>query len=126
MYLPFVWNFHFMERLHHVAVAVPDIGRALDWYRANLDVEVSYVDESWALLQFDNIAVALVLPEQHPRHLAVERENAKSFGALTPYRDGTASSGRHGIGLHQRSLGQCHRDSEGKIIGAKKCAVREL
>ena len=80
-----------MERLHHVAVAVFDIGRALDWYRAKLDVEVSYVDESWALLQFDNIAVELILPEQHPRHLAVERENAKSFGALTPYRDGTAS-----------------------------------
>jgi catechol 2,3-dioxygenase-like lactoylglutathione lyase family enzyme len=80
-----------MERLHQVAVAVPDIGKALDWYRANFDVEVSYVDESWALLQFDNIAVPLDLPDQHPPHLAVERKNAKSFDALTPHRDGTAS-----------------------------------
>lgn len=81
-----------MESFHHVSVALPDIGRALDWYLVKLDVEVSYVDETWAPLQFDNISVALVLPEQHPRHLVVERENAKSFGALAPYRDGTASS----------------------------------
>jgi catechol 2,3-dioxygenase-like lactoylglutathione lyase family enzyme len=48
-----------MDRLHHVAIAVPDIGKALDWYRDQFDIEIVYVDESWALLKFDNIALAL-------------------------------------------------------------------
>jgi catechol 2,3-dioxygenase-like lactoylglutathione lyase family enzyme len=80
-----------MDRLHHVAIAVPDIGKALDWYRDQFDIEIVYVDESWALLKFDNIALALVLPEQHPPHVAVERKNAEIYGTLTPHRDGTAS-----------------------------------
>jgi len=80
-----------MERLHHVAVAVTDIDKALEWYQAEFNVETAYRDESWALLQFDNIALALVLPEQHPPHIAVERDKAESYGPLTPHRDGTAS-----------------------------------
>ncbi len=80
-----------MDRLHHVAIAVPDIAQALDWYRAQFDVETVYTDDSWALLKFENIALALVLPEQHPPHVAVERKNAETYGPLTPHRDGTAS-----------------------------------
>jgi catechol 2,3-dioxygenase-like lactoylglutathione lyase family enzyme len=80
-----------MDRLHHVAIAVPDIAEALDWYRNQFDVETMYTDDSWALLKFENIALALVLPEQHPPHVAVERANAESYGKLTPHRDGTAS-----------------------------------
>ena len=80
-----------MDRLHHVAISVPDISEALAWYSDQFDVETVYSDESWALLKFDNIALALVLPRQHPPHIAVERENADSYGPLTPHRDGTAS-----------------------------------
>jgi catechol 2,3-dioxygenase-like lactoylglutathione lyase family enzyme len=80
-----------MDRIHHVAITVPDIGKAHDWYRDQFDTEIIYVDESWALLKFDNIALALVLPEQHPPHVAVERANAEKYGALTRHRDGTAS-----------------------------------
>ena len=80
-----------MDKLHHVAIAVPDIGQALDWYCEQFDVETLYQDDSWALLKFENIALALVLPDQHPPHVAVERENAEAYGTLTPHRDGTAS-----------------------------------
>jgi catechol 2,3-dioxygenase-like lactoylglutathione lyase family enzyme len=80
-----------MERLHHIALPVADITQALEWYRATFDVETVYADESWALLRFENVALALVLPSQHPTHIAVERADAASFGALTPHRDGTAS-----------------------------------
>jgi catechol 2,3-dioxygenase-like lactoylglutathione lyase family enzyme len=69
-----------MEKLHHVAITVPDIEKALDWYRAEFDVETTYADDSWALLQFENIALALVLPGQHPPHIAVERDKAELFG----------------------------------------------
>ena len=80
-----------MEKLHHVAITVTDIKKALDWYRTEFDVEAAYVDDSWALLKFDNITLALVLPEQHPAHIAVERDKAELYGALTPHRDRTAS-----------------------------------
>ena len=80
-----------MDRLHHVAIAVPDIAEALDWYRNRFDVEPVYTDESWALLKFENIALALVLPDQPPPHVAVERRNAEKYGTLTVHRDGTAS-----------------------------------
>ncbi len=80
-----------MERLHHIAVQVPDIAQALDWYRDRFAVETAYADESWALLRFENVALALVLPGQHPPHIAVERTDAETFGPLTPHRDGTAS-----------------------------------
>ena len=80
-----------MDRLHHVAVVVPDIDEAMTWYQKQFDVEVVYSDESWALLQFENIALALVSPDQHPAHIAIERDNAESYGTLTPHRDGSAS-----------------------------------
>jgi catechol 2,3-dioxygenase-like lactoylglutathione lyase family enzyme len=80
-----------METLHHIALPVTDIDKAVEWYEENFDIRMVYADESWALLEFENISVALVLSDQHPMHIAVERENAENFGALKTHRDGTAS-----------------------------------
>lgn len=80
-----------MDRLHHIAIPVTDIAAAVEWYQPRFDVEIAYQDASWALLKFDNIALALVLPDQHPAHFAIERKDAESYGTLTPHRDGTAS-----------------------------------
>jgi len=80
-----------MEKLHHIAIQVPDIAQAAAWYRDTFAVETAYEDRTWALLKFENLALALVLPDQHPPHIAVERADAESYGALTPHRDGTAS-----------------------------------
>ncbi len=80
-----------MDKLHHVAVEVADIPRALAWYRERFEVETVYVDDTWALLAFENVSLALVTPGQHPPHFAVERQDAEAFGTLTPHRDGTAS-----------------------------------
>lgn len=80
-----------MEKLHHIALPVTNINNAVDWYEENFDIRKVYVDKSWALLEFENISVALVLPDQHPMHIAVERENAENFGVLKTHRDGTAS-----------------------------------
>ena len=81
-----------METLHHIALPVTDIDKAVDWYEENFDIRKVYADESWALLAFENISVALVLPDQHPMHIAVERENAEEFGVLNIHRDGSAST----------------------------------
>jgi len=52
---------------------------------------VEYQDDTWALLGYENIRLALVMPGQHPPHVAIVRENAESFGPLVTHRDGTRS-----------------------------------
>ena len=61
-----------MERIDHVAIVVNNITRAVKWYTQNRDCKVKYQDDSWALLQFENIDLALVLPADHPPHLAFQ------------------------------------------------------
>lgn len=80
-----------MDALDHMAIQVQDVQRAVDWYRARFDVRIGYQDDTWALLEFANIRLALVIPQQHPAHLAVWRDDAERFGPLKTHRDGTAS-----------------------------------
>ena len=80
-----------MDKIHHLAIQVEDIGKSVDWYKKNFDIQVSYQDETWAMINFENTSLALVIPEQHPFHFAIESEEASSYGELTKHRDGTAS-----------------------------------
>ena len=80
-----------LDTIDHVAIAVTDISVALEWYRRHFQCEVAYQDETWALLQFENIKLALVIAEQHPAHLGFFRSDAADFGTLKPHRDGTKS-----------------------------------
>ncbi|MDA0261576.1 MAG: VOC family protein [Proteobacteria bacterium] len=81
-----------MDKVHHIAVQVDDIGRAVMWYQAHFQVDVRYQDESWAMVSFANIDLALVRPNEHPAHFAVERADAAGFGNLRDHRDGTRST----------------------------------
>lgn len=80
-----------MDTIHHIAIQVADIKDSLEWYKNQYDVKVMYQDETWALLQFANVALALVLPNQHPPHFAIVSEHAERYGPLKTHRDGTAS-----------------------------------
>lgn len=80
-----------LDQVHHVAVAVDDIAKAVHWYVTEFRCEVSYQDETWALLRFANVQLALVIPEQHPPHLALTHPDAQRFGTLVTHRDGTRS-----------------------------------
>jgi catechol 2,3-dioxygenase-like lactoylglutathione lyase family enzyme len=80
-----------LDRLHHVAISVPNIAEAVDWYRATFACEVTYQDATWALLKFANVGIALVIPEQHPPHLGFVTPNACNYGQLKRHRDGTES-----------------------------------
>ena len=80
-----------LDRVHHVAIAVNDVAAAVAWYTSTFRCTVTYQDASWAMLDFDNLQLALVIPEQHPPHVAFERPEAEKFGALTTHRDGTRS-----------------------------------
>ena len=59
-------------RIDHIAVQVENIYEACEWYHCNFQANVVYFDETWALLEFENIKLALVLPNQHKNHIAVE------------------------------------------------------
>ena len=80
-----------MDSIHHVAVTVENIERAIAWYKARFTFEVTWQDDSWALLEFDNISLALVRPQQHPPHVAFVTKKVDSFGDPVKHRDGTAS-----------------------------------
>ena len=77
--------------LHHVAIQVRDVRRALDWYRHRFHTELIYEDPTWAMLRFHNIYLALVVPGQHPPHIAFVHPQAEHFGPLTRHRDGSES-----------------------------------
>lgn len=81
-----------LDTLHHVAVPVADVAAAVSWYRDRFACRVAYEDATWALLEFANTRLALVVPEQHPGHFAIVRDDADRFGALTAHRDGTKST----------------------------------
>jgi catechol 2,3-dioxygenase-like lactoylglutathione lyase family enzyme len=83
-----------LETIHHIAIPVTDIAVAVAFYTARFCVAVDYQDESWALLRFANTKLALVIPDQHPPHVAVERADLEADADARPiatHRDGTRS-----------------------------------
>lgn len=80
------------DSLHHVAIAVRDVAEAVAWYTQTFRCRVAYQDPSWAMLEFENVRVALVLPDQHPPHIAFSHPAAENFGPLKAHRDGTRST----------------------------------
>jgi predicted enzyme related to lactoylglutathione lyase len=81
-----------MQKVQHIAIVVSGIEKVLLWYQSEFDVKLKYADQSWALLQFENNSLELVLPCQHPPHIAVARENAETYGAFKRHRGGSASA----------------------------------
>jgi len=77
-----------LDRVHHVAVTVADLKKAIQWYQTSFFCTVAYEDERQAVLQFENIRVLLLLPSHEPTHLAFYRKDAKLFGELRKQRDG--------------------------------------
>ena len=80
-----------MDAIHHIAIPRTDIPASVQWYRDNTDCVIEYQDDSWALLAYANIKLALVMPGQHPPHVAIVRDDAERFGPLVRHRDGTRS-----------------------------------
>ena len=77
-------------KIDHIALQVDDIRRACVWYVSHFDANVLYLDETWALLEFDNIKMALILPGQHQNHVAIE-VNPEQYPDLEfkQHRDGS-------------------------------------
>lgn len=80
-----------LDTLHHTAIQVKNIAEAVAWYREQFRCDVAYQDESWAMLDFANTSLALVLAEQHPYHFAILRDDVSGYGEPVAHRDGTRS-----------------------------------
>ncbi len=80
-----------LDAVHHVAVSVKDVETAVDWYQSKFRCSVVYQDQTWAMLQFANLQLALVVPGQHPPHVGFATAAAGDFGELRTHRDGTRS-----------------------------------
>jgi len=80
-----------LDSIHHVAISVPEIGAAVDWYCEMFECTVSYQDATWAMLQFANLPLALVVPGEHPPHIGFATSRASEYGELRTHRDGTRS-----------------------------------
>ncbi len=80
-----------LDSVHHVAIVVQNIAESVQWYRSTFKCEITYQDETWAMLKFANLSMALVVPHQHPAHLGFVTPRAKEFGQLKKHRDGTES-----------------------------------
>ncbi|MDA0911524.1 MAG: VOC family protein [Proteobacteria bacterium] len=80
-----------MDRIDHVAIVVKDLEETLTWYLSHFNAKLIYQDDTWAMIEFQNIKLAFVVPHQHPPHIAFNSEKAESFGKLKQHRDGTLS-----------------------------------
>lgn len=80
-----------LDTIHHMAISVPDVAKAVEWYTSRFHCGVEYIDDTWALLVFANAKLALVLPQEHPGHVAISRPDANKFGELVTHRDGIKS-----------------------------------
>jgi catechol 2,3-dioxygenase-like lactoylglutathione lyase family enzyme len=80
-----------LDSIDHIAVPVEDVATSLAWYKEKFNCEVTYQDDTWAFIRFGNIKLALVIPSQHPAHIAFVSPEAEKSGPLKTHRDGTRS-----------------------------------
>jgi catechol 2,3-dioxygenase-like lactoylglutathione lyase family enzyme len=61
-------------KLHHVAINVSNIKKSVEWYVKNMHATVEYEDDTWAMLCFGDVKMALTVASQHPPHIGIRRK----------------------------------------------------
>ncbi len=74
--------------LDHIAIVTKNLSRDVEWYTRKFNCSTSYLDDTWALLKFDNISLALVTEGEHPNHFAIVDPNVKTDEKAKKHRDG--------------------------------------
>ena len=74
--------------IDHIAIETENVAESVNWYRRKFKCDIKYQDQTWALLKFDNISIALVTPGEHPPHFAVVDENLANEPNVKRHRDG--------------------------------------
>ena len=82
-----------MKGIDHIALQVEDVRESVDWYVDQYGCSIEYCDSTWALLQFENIKLALVVKEEHPPHIAFEVDKMDDDWPMKGklHRDGSIS-----------------------------------
>lgn len=80
-----------MQRIDHIAIQVDNVKESVAWYMDNYDCMIIYCDDTWAMLQFDNIKLALVVEDQHPYHIAFSVDEIEWEDHIMEHRDGSVS-----------------------------------
>ena len=91
-------------KFDHVAINCNNIRETVNWYLKNTPAKIVYEDDTWALLDLLELRLALVVPNQHPPHIAIrldtieelknmhsEKSRAGLCSALKEHRDKTVS-----------------------------------
>ena len=81
-----------LDRIHHVAIPVADLEKALQWYQTSFECELIQQERQFAVLQFENLRVVLSLTSLEPPHLAFEKTGAAALGELRDRPDGVRST----------------------------------
>tara|TARA_B100001013_G_C24570247_1_gene426282 strand:- start:626 stop:952 length:327 start_codon:yes stop_codon:yes gene_type:complete len=77
-----------LSLIDHLAIVVNDVSKSVEYYSKNFVCNVKFEDDTWSLLEFQNINLALVTQEEHPNHFAVVDENLSKNNNMKYHRDG--------------------------------------
>ena len=80
-----------LDKIDHIAIQVKNIEESISWYESKFNCKRLYVDESWGLIQFNNIKLALVISSQHPKHFAIIDDSIYLDSESKKHRDGSVS-----------------------------------
>lgn len=80
-----------MKPIDHIALVVDAPGDAARWYEAEFEASILYMDDTWAMVAFENIKMAFVLRGTHPAHFAMKVEQFSKEDTVKPHRDGSQS-----------------------------------
>ena len=77
-----------LTHVHHIAIPANNISVGVKYYTDNFECVVSYQDDTWALLEFANVNIALVKPEQHEPHIGFVVKDPEQRNSWKIHRDG--------------------------------------
>jgi len=77
-----------LSLIDHLAIVVNDVSKSVEYYSKFFVCNVKFEDDTWSLLEFQNINLALVTQEEHPNHFAVVDENLSKNNNMKYHRDG--------------------------------------
>ena len=83
-----------MDTLHHVAISVTDIAKAVEWFRTRLDCRVAYQDDTWAWSSSPTWGSRWSCP----------RSTRRTWGSCAPTRSRSARSRAHRDGTRSTYL----------------------
>ena len=81
-----------MRKIDHIAITVDNPIDACQWYEANFGAHIIYSDETWGIVELENIKLAFVMKDMHPPHFAFEVESFEESDVVKQHRDGSVSA----------------------------------